>query len=521
MIESFFDLKNQCGAMFRNGRGLSRAVLLGGLLLLQACVIIERPHITPVKRSALFRTKAERAAWQIDSLLDAGPTRMAYWGVKIMFAEDETLLYSRNADRMFMPASNMKLYTTSAALTLLGPQYRYETGFYTQGQLDGEGVLHGDLIVRGSGDPTWSWRFFDDNYDSLYLTFVDTLREHGIQRIDGRIIGDDNVFDDEPYGYGWAWDDEPYYYAAQLSGLSYNENYIDYKIIPDSIPGNPVYIEGYPDTDYLHVTNEMISVESDTSTEWESGRRRAANEGYFRGEYRISKGEGEDAITVENPTLFTVHVLREYLVRSGLEVTGDAMDADDLEDSLDYDSLEQVFSYRSHPLSDIISKVNKPSQNFIAETLQRTLGHEYGSEGSSREGRRIQMWLYDSLGMDTRDLQIRDGSGLSRHDLVSPNTTTSLLKMMWDHPYRPYFIESLPLAATSGTIRKRMQNTPAAGNVRAKTGYVGYVRSLSGYTWTRSGVPIIFSLMINHYTIPTSIVNHMQDEICAILSQLP
>jgi len=171
-------------------------------------------------------------------------------------------------------------------------------------------------------------------------------------------------------------------------------------------------------------------------------------------------------------------------------------------------------------MSDIIAKVNRPSQNFIAETLQKTLGAEFGKEGSSREGRKVQMALFDSLGMDTRNLKIRDGSGLSRHDLVSPNTSASLLQMIWAHPYRSYFIESLPLSGLTGTIRKRMIGTEAEQNVRAKTGTIGYVSSLSGYTWTQSGEPIIFSIMANHFTIPTSQVRSIQDQIATILSEM-
>ena len=212
--------------------------------------------------------------------------------------------------------------------------------------------------------------------------------------------------------------------------------------------------------------------------------------------------------------------IRERLEEAGIAVEGTAVDADDLTDSLCYAETRPLFTFCSHPLSDIIAKVNRPSQNFIAETLQKTLGEEFGKEGSAYAGRQVQLALYDSLGMDTRNLQIRDGSGLSRHDLVSPNTSVALLQMMWDHPYRSYYLESFPLAGRFGTIRKRMIGTAAEANVRAKTGFIGYVRSLSGYTWTRSGEPIIFSLMVNHYTIPTSQANQLQDRIAALLSEM-
>ncbi|PJA51459.1 MAG: D-alanyl-D-alanine carboxypeptidase/D-alanyl-D-alanine-endopeptidase, partial [Candidatus Marinimicrobia bacterium CG_4_9_14_3_um_filter_48_9] len=223
------------------------------------------------------------------------------------------------------------------------------------------------------------------------------------------------------------------------------------------------------------------------------------------------------AITVENPTLFTGYVLKQFLERQGIEVTGEPIDGDDWTAQVDYERYQPIFTHTSQPLSEIIAKVNKPSQNFIAETLQKTLGAILGDDGSSKSGIKVQMALYDSLGMDTRNLTIRDGSGLSRLDLVSPNTTASLLQMMWNHPDRDIFITSLPISGVDGTIEKRMVGTIAEGRVHAKTGYVSYVRSLSGYLWTLGGEPIIFTLMVNHYTVPTSLANKIQDTICTIL----
>ncbi|NQV29844.1 MAG: D-alanyl-D-alanine carboxypeptidase/D-alanyl-D-alanine-endopeptidase [Candidatus Marinimicrobia bacterium] len=476
---------------------------------------------TSLPMQSFMRSAQQEVAYQIDTLINQAPTDMGWWGVKIQYANSGEVIYERNSAKMFMPASNMKMYTTAAALCLLGPQYKYKTDFVTNGSIDEQGVLSGDLIIHGSGDPSWSWRFYDKNYDSVMVCFVDSIKAWGITKINGNIIGDDNVFDDQALGNDWSWDDETYYYAAQLSGLSYSENYIDYILIPDSLHiGNPVIVEPHPKTSYINLRNDLKTVSSDTSTKWDYGRERGTNSAWIEGDYRLQRGESETTITVHNPTLFTVHVLKERLEEAGISVIGKPIDADDLNDSLDYSMTSELFSYYSHPMSDILSKVNRPSQNFIAETLQKTLGAEFGAEGSSKEGRKIQMMFYDSLGMDTRNLKLRDGSGLSRQNLVSPNTSTSLLKMMWDHPYRSYYIESLPLSGVTGTIRKRALGTSAEGNVRAKTGTIGYVRSLSGYTWTQSGEPVIFSMMVNHYTIPTWKVNDLQDRILVLLSDM-
>ncbi len=497
--------------------------LLPGLLIigLLGCSTHSPSMSTALPKQKFRRTPQQQAAFEIDTLLNQAATDMGWWGVKIQYANSKEIIYERNASKLFMPASNMKMYTTAGALCLLGPQYRYETEFVTDGVISEKGVISGNLIIRGSGDPTWSWRFYDGNYDSVMVRFVDSLKAQGVTRISGDIIGDDNVFDDMALGYGWSWDDEVYYYSAQLSGLSYSENYIDYTLTPDSSHlGNPVIIEPHPQTTYMNLRNDLTTVSSDTATEWDYGRELETNNGWFEGDYRIEQGVSEKTITIHNPTLYTVHVLKEHLEAAGISVGGEAVDVDDLEQAIDYENTSRLFTYYSHPLSDIISKVNRPSQNYIAETLQKTLGYEFGELGSSREGRKVEMALFDSLGMDTQNLKLRDGSGLSRHNLVSPGTSASLLQIMWDHPYRSYYIESFPLAGVFGTPRKLTIGTSAEGNVRAKTGTIGYVRAFSGYTWTQSGEPIIFSLMVNHYTIPTSQVNRLLERVVAILSDM-
>jgi len=488
-------------------------------LLLAACTI-QKPHVSPLPRFPALAGHRMRLAYALDTLIEHSGVDMAFWGVSVREAGSDRVIYERNARRLFMPASNMKLYTTAAALCLLGPDFRYATTFYIDGEITPDSVLRGNLIIRGSGDPTWSWRFYDHNYDSLYLAFADSLLAHGVRRIDGDIIGDDDVFTDEPLGYGWSWDDEPYYYAAQITGLSYNENYVDIRITPTKV-GSPVKLEKFPPTSYLQLDNELITTDVDTLPEWKSGRERGRNLGWFRGWYPRSTGVKWDALTVENPTLFTVWVLKEYLQRAGIEVRGQPRDGDDILEEKHYDDRwKPLFTHYSPPLSEIIAKVNKPSQNFIAECLQRTLGAMFRGEGSNEAGIEVEMALFDSLGMDTQNLTIVDGSGLSRHNLVAPANTVSLLQMMWRHPYRAIYMASL---ATPGeehsTLAHRMQGTPLEGNLWAKTGYMEYVRSLSGYLLTRHKKWLVFSLMVNHYTIPTREINRIQDRICLLLER--
>ncbi len=475
---------------------------------------------TSLPRQSFMRSAQQEVAYQIDTLLNQAPTDMGWWGVKIQYANTGEVIYERNSDRMFTPASNMKMYTTAAALCLLGPQYRYETDFVTNGTID-NGVLNGDLIIKGSGDPTWSRRFYDENYDSVMVRFVDSLKAKGITKINGNIIGDDNVFDDVPLGDGWASGYEHHWYAAQISGLSYSENIIDFTLTPDTNNiGGPVIIEFHPQTNYLNLRNDLITVSKERTSGWSHGRIRETNNGWLEGEYSISDGTREEDLTIHNPTLFTVFALKQHLIDKNIIVVGDPVDIDELLDPIDYEQTSKLFTYFSHPMSSIIKGVNRRSINFIAEQVHKTLGKEFGSKGSADEGQKVQIALFDSLGMDTKNLNIRDGSGLSNYNLVSPNTTASLLQMMWNHPYRSYYLESFSLAGVSGATRKRMLGTSAEANVRTKTGSIAKVRTLSGYTWTQSGEPIIFSLLVNHHVVPNSQIEKIQDRIVVILSDM-
>ncbi|MBT4036214.1 MAG: D-alanyl-D-alanine carboxypeptidase/D-alanyl-D-alanine-endopeptidase [Candidatus Marinimicrobia bacterium] len=493
------------------------------ILLVSALLIgcMTKPHnATPLPKHQFMRNAQQQVAFEIDTLLNHAPTDMGWWGVKVQYANTGEVIYERNSDRMFTPASNMKMYTTAAALCLLGPQYRYETDFVTNGSID-KGVLNGDLIIRGSGDPTWSRRFYDENYDSVMVRFVDSLKAKGITEINGNIVGDDNVFDDVPLGDGWSWGYEHHWYAAQISGLSYSENIIDFTLTPDiNNIGGPVIIEFHPQTSYLNLRNDLITVSHKTTQGWRHGRIRETNNGWFEGEYSISDGTQEEDLTINNPTLFTVFALKKHLIDKDINVVGEPVDVDDLPDAIDYEQTSTLFTYFSHPMSSIIKGVNRRSINFIAEQVHKTLGKEFGAKGSADEGGKIQIALFDSLGMDTKNLHIRDGSGLSNYNLVSPNTTTSLLQMMWNHPYRSYYLESFSLTGVSGATRKRLRGTSAEGNVRTKTGTIAKVRTLSGYTWTQSGEPIIFSILVNHHVVPNSQVNQIQDQIVVILSDM-
>ncbi len=452
----------------------------------------------------------------------------AFWGVMVTNLKTGQPLFEHNAGKSFIPASNTKLFTTAAALEHLGADYRYRTALYADGPVvDGE--LHGNLIVRGSGDPVIGGRFNNGDRTEVFRAWADSLRAAGIDRITGDIIGDDDVFDDTPLGRGWSWDDEAYWYSAEISGLSFNDNAVDFTMRSRQT-GMPAQVSWEPfNTNYVQVINSTVTISPDSSLK--EGYTRASGSNTIRLSSRIPRGTSDlESLTVSNPTLYFVHVLRESLLRSGIAVSGEPVDVDDMPIKPDYarGRFRRIATHLSPPLADIISVINKRSQNLYAEQLLKTLAAEFPAPetllplGSAERGIEAAMQTFARAGIDTSRIQLVDGSGLSRMNLVAPSMITRLLGYMWLHPdarIREAFYESLPVAGVDGTLQYRISQGSLRGRVRAKTGTVSNASTLSGYVTTAGGTPLAFCLMCNHYTVKTREVREAQDALVAILAR--
>lgn len=455
----------------------------------------------------------------------------AFWGVMVTNLETGDVLFRRNAEKTMLPASNGKLYTTAAALDLLGPDFRYETQLFASGPID-DGLLRGNLIVRGSGDPSIGGQFDPvtgerlDSVDAtaLFREWADSLRAAGIQAIDGDLIGDDDVFDDVPLGVGWSWDDEPYWYSAETGGLVFNENYVNLSL-EGQTPGAPAAVAWEPArTSYVTVHNQSLTVPADSSLDSAYDRARGTN--VLEIASRVPAGRRvETRLTVTNPTLYFMHVLRESLLAAGIAVGGHARDVDDLPIKPTYTdpSLRRVATHHSLPLADLVRIVNKPSHNLYADQLLKTLGVAFPTlddedlaPGSSEMGVEAAMATFARAGADTSRLTLVDGSGLSRMNLVSPEMTMAVLTYMWDHPdsaVAEAFYQSLPVGGRDGTLDERFVSGPARGNVHAKTGTLTGVSSLSGYVRSRGNTPLAFVIMCNNHTVRSSDIRRIQDTI--------
>jgi len=442
---------------------------------------------------------------------------LADWGLLAHNLRTGKTLISYNADKLFLPASNTKLYTTAAALRLLGPQYRYQTPVLATGPISG-GVLRGDLVVIGRGDPTWSARFHEDDPTAVFRSWADTLKAMGITTITGGVIGVDAVFTEQAFGSGWSWDNEAYYYSAQIAGLSFNENVVDVVITPRPNWQAPEIIPS-PATAYVQIVNRLMTLDTlnnpdSLEVKWDIIRPRGSNRITFEG--IVGPDTVETGASVEDPVAFTATVLRETLIDQGIAVNGpaSAMRLFTGDTILVAPVGDTLFVHQSLPLEDIIYPLLKDSQNMMAETLLRTLG--IGAEGGAtdREGFQRAKPVWAAMGIDTNKIVLTDGSGLSRYNKISPRASVALLTAMQGDTS---FTRALPIAGVDGTLEETFTDSPVTGRVHAKTGTLNGVRALSGYLTNDRGETIVFSFMINDYLTSVSEINARIERILELL----
>jgi D-alanyl-D-alanine carboxypeptidase/D-alanyl-D-alanine-endopeptidase (penicillin-binding protein 4) len=425
-------------------------------------------------------------------------------------------LYKRNEDKLFMPASCLKLFTTAAGLILLGPEYRFTTNIYRKGTIDGS-ILKGDLVIQGRGDPAISGRFYGGDIYRIYDLWADSLLQLGIDEIDGNIIGDDGEFDEKGLGAGWAWDDESYWYSAQADAISFNDNCVDIAVIVSKNKGN-VKISVSPNTKYVVIVNNVSLVPKDSATNIDVYRERGTNVITVSGTIKENSDTVKTFCTVNNPTQFAMVVLKDVLERKGIKITGYPVDVRDITKPLDYRQMERLFINYSPPLREIVRVVNKNSQNFYAEQVLKTIGLEEEHYGSTENGIEAELEIFKDMGMNTDGMIIVDGSGLSRLNLVSPRNFVSLLNYMYKSKHFIQFYNSLPIAGVDGTLSTRMKDTRAENKVRAKTGYLNTVRSLCGYAYTGDNEPVVFSIIANNFNVPVKLAENIQDLVCLRLA---
>ncbi len=414
--------------------------------------------------------------------------------------------HEHDSDRGFMTASNMKLVSSATALLTLGPDFRFRTTLIGTRAVH-EGTLDGDLVLVGSGDPTLGGRSEGKNPAAVFERLVDHMvKEHGLRRVTGRILGDDDCQPDEIMGEGWSWGYQGDAYAAQVSGLCFAEN-IAAAYLSGNAPGEVAKVSIVPATSYITITNQAVTSEPGGRTTFWSNRARATNRVTIGGRVPADASGLRERFSVENPTAYAAHVLRETLIAKGVRVDGPSLDADELKERPErYGDETLLATHESAPNRDMLIVLNKISQNLYAEQMIRAASRATVGQAGMRAASAHAKSALEKIGVDTKGMRIADGSGLTRLNLVKPAQLAALLEGMWKHEHKDVWLTTLPIAGVDGTLGRRFRDTKAKGRVRAKTGYISSVVALSGYALRKNenAKPIVFSILVNNFTCPTS-----------------
>jgi serine-type D-Ala-D-Ala carboxypeptidase/endopeptidase (penicillin-binding protein 4) len=443
----------------------------------------------PPRRGSLTR--------RLNALLDAPPFDRAIWGVAIANPAGR-IVYARNADRLFVPASVAKIVVASAAVALLPTDYRFRTSVYAAGPLDG-GVLWGDLVLYGRGDPTLSGRP-DDSASIAFDAMAESLRARGIVRVAGDVVGDASYFDSILVQPTWAGYDLNWWYAAPVTALGYNANSVDFTITPTT-PGSPPVITFDPDLGVVRFANRARTVSADSARTIDFFRAPGTDSVWATGGVPADARPVTEHVAVRDGPAWAATALRRSLEQHGVAVDGVVRTA---YDSAAYAAARRgspLAEHRSAALPEILRPILESSQNWFADLLLKTLGREFRGVGSFAAGLEVERrFLVDHLGVDSGAFDLVDGSGLSASDLATPRALVQVLREMRRRPGTEAFLRALPVGGYSGTLRHRFRDPPLEGRVRAKTGSIDRVNTLAGYLELDRGRTWTFAIQLNHHT---------------------
>jgi serine-type D-Ala-D-Ala carboxypeptidase/endopeptidase (penicillin-binding protein 4) len=451
-------------------------------------------------------------AASIDSIIDAPPLHRTTWGILVTDAATASVLYARNAERHYIPASNMKLVVGAVALARLGPDFRYRTAFRASGV---EGGRAATLVAVGAGDPTWSPRFYPDRaapFDSMAAR----VAESGVREV-GELVVDVSRFRDERVHPTWEVDDLPGVFAPPVDAFAAGEGTFRLALMAGPAVGAAGSAAAVPP---LHqpiraeVTTDTAGARASVRVDF-TGRRDTI---YLGG--RVGLGASDTlTLAVTRPAESAALALADALRRRGISVGTVRVVRDSAEAAAMHAGTADAGVLVSPPMSEIVAAILRPSQNWIAEQVVKTLGAEVGEEGSWRGGQAVQRaYLYEAVGVDSGALVLRDASGMSAQNLLTPSATVALLAHARTQPWGAVYRDGLPKPGLAGsTLANRLQ--PLEGRVAAKTGTISNVNSLSGYFTDADGREFIFSILSNGSGLPAATVRTAIDDVMLALAR--
>jgi serine-type D-Ala-D-Ala carboxypeptidase/endopeptidase (penicillin-binding protein 4) len=458
-------------------------------------------------------------AHRIDEAVDQSPrARRSFVGIHVMDLQSGKTLYARNPDRLFLPASNMKLFISALALEKLGPDYRFVTHLIRE--------TGGDVVLIGSGDPSLNGRIYPYSRDAApgpSLAAIEELADqavaNGLKRVEGDVAGDDRLYAWEPYPPSWTQDDAVHDSGAPVSALSVADNFVTITIRPGAKPGDLASLTLDPPLEYFAIDNRVITTAGSGVSAIHVQRPPGTRQILLSG--TISSAPVREQIAVDDPALYAACALYDSLTRRGVAITGRPVARHRaVDEPYEAPAGETLAVRTSPPLAQLLQTMDKVSENLHAELLLREAGRVLQGSASEQAGLKT---LTEFIGADNQDvkqeLRVDDGSGLSRNDLVTPKLITRLLASMYASSHRDAWIALLPVGGSDGTLARRLCCTAQAHLIHAKTGTLARSIALSGYAESRTHGWLAFSILVNNFAGTGSEVQAWVDKIALILTE--
>jgi D-alanyl-D-alanine carboxypeptidase/D-alanyl-D-alanine-endopeptidase (penicillin-binding protein 4) len=484
---------------------------------------VSRRRESAPPREKPLTANAQRFAERAAQLLDSGTAGQGEWGALVIDAQTGETLYQRNAEKFFVPASNMKLLTTAFALATLGRDYRFRTTAETRGVIAADGTLSGDVALVGRGDPNLSNRRFPftdkEEFDGVperaLSEIADAIVARGVKAISGDIVGDDSYFPAAGYPSGWEIDDMVWEYGAAISAIVVNDNTVKLTLTPGSNAGDPVSADVAPATPDFLVENHVVTSIAEAKADLRLSRDPGSRVVVVTGTLPARHAPRSLTLAVEDPARHAAAVLKLLLERRGVAVGGVARA---VHDSVNLPDAPRILAeHTSVPIGESVKLVNKISQNLHTEMYLRAAARQTCAWKTPEELVNVPRNFYAQAGIVEGDVVQADGSGLSRHDLVTPRALAAVLQYAQTEPWFDAYYASLPIAGVDGTLEDRMKNTAAVGRIHAKSGSLEHVRTRSGYAETASGQRLIFSFMGNNQAGKNHEASDILDGLCIAL----
>jgi serine-type D-Ala-D-Ala carboxypeptidase/endopeptidase (penicillin-binding protein 4) len=474
---------------------------------LLAAIAILTLLILPVRSDA-------QVSPQIEQIIDGSRAGNAFWVVQVRDSNGR-VLENLNGEKLVRPASNLKLVSSAAFLDNLGSEYIFETVLYGRGFQDGN-RWRGDLIIKGSGDPSINGDFYNDPL-FLFEKWYRLFEAMGITQIDGNIIAYDGYFDDIPYPKGWEWDDLTYYYAPEINALSFNSNVVNLEVRADGVIGSTPSIRWSPfNTPYVNFVNEQVITPS--TARYNESYRRILGTNTIILRSTLPQGYYEtEPLSVLSPSLYFIDTFKRYLEKSGVRVSGQLLVESDYYSWSD-ERLDVLDIHRSEPLHKMVQWLNRESDNFFTEMLTKTMAAEtFDVPGSTELGLQIIREFMHSTGFDTLSVSLRDASGMAPATLMNSSDLNRYLVNIQNKPWFDVLYNSLSIGGVNGTLGHRFRTSSVNERFYGKSGFVSGVRSLTGYLETNSGQRLAVTIVTNNYTARTANVDWVHERILEYL----